>query len=103
MDGIVMTKGLQVLPPPPDCCQICAVKHDPMEAHNAQSIYYQFRFNAEYGRSPTWNDAIAHCPQGIKNAWLDLLNALGVDPDSTNLTGNLKSQSEVDERLTKGS
>ena len=92
---------LQLLPPHPDRCQICADKHDPMQAHNAQNFYYQFLFNDQYGRSPTWNDAIAHCPQNIKDAWLNRLNALGVDPDSTNLTGNIKSQSEVDERLSK--
>lgn len=92
---------LQLQPPSPDRCQICADKHDSMQAHNAQNFYYQFRFNAEHGHSPTWNDALAHCPQNIKDTWHKRLAALGIDPNSTNLTGDLKSQSEVNERLNK--
>ncbi len=36
------TKGLTLLPPPKDCCQECAVKHEPTEPHNPQSFFYQF-------------------------------------------------------------
>lgn len=30
---------LQLQPPSPDRCQICADKHDSMQAHNAQNFY----------------------------------------------------------------
>jgi hypothetical protein len=44
---------------------------------------------------PTWRDAIAHCPDDIKETWAKYLGKLGVDLHSTNLTGELKSQSDV--------
>jgi len=59
----------KVLPPPKDCCQICAVKHEPEAPHNAQSLYYQTTFNGILGRSPTWADAMAHCAEPVKKAW----------------------------------
>lgn len=94
---------LELLSPRPDYCQICAEKHDPMQPHNAQNFYYQFLFNAQHDRCPTWNDAMSHCSKEVKEAWLKNFARIGVDPNSTNLTGNLKSQSEVNERLSKES
>lgn len=58
-----------VMPPPKDKCQICAVKHDPAQPHNAQSLYYQMTFNGMVGRSPTWADAMAHCEAPVRDAW----------------------------------
>ena len=58
-----------VLPPAPDKCQICAVKHEPEIPHNAQSLYYQMTFNGMVGRAPTWADAMAHCSEEMKAAW----------------------------------
>ncbi|MDJ0593615.1 MAG: hypothetical protein QNJ72_27130 [Pleurocapsa sp. MO_226.B13] len=88
-------EGLTILPPPKDCCQECAVKHKPNEPHNPQSFFYQYKFNLKHGRAATWNDAIAHCPVKVKVYWQGYLKALGIDPNSTNLTGNLKSEEEV--------
>lgn len=56
---------MMLLPPPPGTCPICAVKHDPTWPHNAQSLYYQYRFYGIRGRWPTWADAAAtsaDCP-----------------------------------------
>jgi len=65
------------LPPAPDVCQECAVKHAPEEPHNAQSLYYQYSFFAEHNRWPTWKDAVAHCPEEIKEAWTAELKKRG--------------------------
>jgi hypothetical protein len=77
-----------LLPPPAGHCRICAVKHDPLEAHNAQSVFYQMRFRMRYGRDGTWADAIAHLPSDIAEQWRTLLGNAeawtqppdGVDP-----------------------
>lgn len=58
-----------IMPPPKDKCQICAVKHESDQPHNAQSMYYQMTFNGMVGRPPTWADAIAHCEEPVKQHW----------------------------------
>ena len=93
------TKQLRMMPPARHLCQKCAVAHGEMEAHNAQTLYYAFWFNQQHGRSPTWRDAIAHCPEETKAAWEKHLGKLGIDLDSTKLTGELKSQSDVNRLL----
>jgi len=60
---------MQLLPPPPGVCPICATGHAPELPHNAESIYYQFRFYAIRGRWPTWADAVAHCTAEMKERW----------------------------------
>ncbi len=72
-------KELKLLPCAPDVCQECAVKHDPEDAHNQQSLYYQMNFNQKYGRFPKWEDAIAHCSIDIQNRWKVELRKHGVD------------------------
>lgn len=69
-DGTVKTETaqFQILPPPPGCCAVCGVKHDPREPH-MQSLYYQYAFHGEHGRWPTWADAIAHCSPEMQTAW----------------------------------
>lgn len=68
--------GFKVLPPAPDSCQVCAQKHEPTEPHNPQSLYYQFTFNAEHGRSATWKDAMAHCTTEVVAKWMKGFRAL---------------------------
>jgi hypothetical protein len=64
----------KTVPPPKDHCQICAVKHDPSDPHNSQSLYYQTVFQGIVGRPPTWADALAHCKEPVRQAWeLELL------------------------------
>jgi hypothetical protein len=71
-----------LLPPDPGACQVCGryPAHPPDDPHNAQSLYYQYAFYAEHSRWPTWRDAIAHCPQPIKDAWERELRKKGVWP-----------------------
>jgi hypothetical protein len=74
MKKIVEFKGkMMLLPPDKDVCQICAVKHDPTLPHNAQSLYYQTKFQMENGRAATWEDAMAHCTEEVKKVWREAL------------------------------
>lgn len=68
-----------MLPPAPDVCQECAVKHDPMMPHNRDSLYYQYAFYEKHGRWPTWADAMQHCPEEIKQYWIEALTEKGID------------------------
>lgn len=51
----------KLLPCAPGTCARCGVEHEPAQPHNAQSLYYQYRFYGEHGRWPTWADAVFHC------------------------------------------
>lgn len=71
-----------ILPPAADgMCPECAVKHDSNLPHNQRSIFYQYKFFAEFGRWPTWKDAIAHCTDDIKTLWIEELRNAGVQVD----------------------
>lgn len=67
---MIEKKDFVLLPPAKDVCQECAVKHKPEEPHNIQSLYYQISFMMKHGRAPTWADALAHCSEEIKTAWI---------------------------------
>lgn len=71
--------GFQLMPCAPNVCQECAVDHLPGEPHNTQSLYYQYHFYAEHGRWPTWKDAIAHCPDEVKQVTIEVLKSHGID------------------------
>lgn len=60
---------MMLLPPKEGVCPICASDHSPNEPHNAQSLYYQYRFHAVRCRWPTWADAIAHCDTETQSLW----------------------------------
>ena len=79
-----MGEGFTLLPPKPDVCQECAVDHDPLLPHNAQSLYYQYSFYAEHGRWPTWKDALAHCEPEMQQFWEEALREKGAwtEPES---------------------
>lgn len=70
-------KNMTLLPCEKDACQECAVKHHPDDAHNKQSLYYQYKFYGIHGRFPTWADAIAHCSDNIKKRWKEELKKVG--------------------------
>ena len=77
-----------VLPPAPDRCQTCAMRHDPGDPHNPDSFYYQTVFNIEHGRLPTWKDAAAHCTDEVRARWLPLLNGALAGHGRTTLDDN---------------
>lgn len=96
---------MQLLPPAPDTCPVCATKHTPELPHNQQSIYYQYRFYGVRGRWPTWADACAHCTPTMRDHWKQALGhhwsepPAGVEPiadppaESINQPiGNMNSQ-----------
>lgn len=70
--------SFKLLPAAPGLCQTCAVKHEPGEPHDQQSFFYQFVFYNEHGRSPTWADAMAHCADEVKAAWVAELETFGI-------------------------
>lgn len=64
---------------PPGTCPECAAKHGPDQPHNRDSLAYQYKFYDEHGRWPTWEDAMAHCPEWIRAAWIEALREKGVE------------------------
>ena len=70
-----ITMGM--LPAAPGLCPECAVDHKPDQPHNAQSMFYQYKFYNEHGRWPKWKDAIAHCLPEVKSQWIKELRARG--------------------------
>ena len=83
MVNVAITPGqFNLLLPRPDVCQECAVDHKPEEPHNVLSLYYRVKFKMDHDRYPTWEDAIAHCSEEIKEIWkveLKLRNAWDVN------------------------
>lgn len=73
------TVQFKILPPPAGTCPDCAVKHDPSQPHNVQSLHYQYAFFGEHGRWPTWSDAMAHCSEDMRRVWTEELVRMGVD------------------------
>lgn len=68
-----------LLPAAPGKCPECAVEHPPECPHNQQSLFYQYQFYNEHGRWPTWEDAMAHCDEAMKDVWRRELKARGID------------------------
>jgi hypothetical protein len=63
------------LPPDPNHCPQCAAAHETDEPHDATSLFYGFWFMQTYGRPPTWADAMQHCSEEVKAAWIEELSA----------------------------
>ena len=55
-----------LVPPHPSKCQKCATDHLPEMPHNQQSFFWKVWFKMEYGREPTWEDAMKHCSEEMK-------------------------------------
>ena len=66
-----------ILPPKPNVCPECAVKHGPNEPHDLHSLYYQMYFRLKYGRQPTWKDAMNHCDEQVRKMWEEELLKIG--------------------------
>ena len=63
---------------PPGACPECAVHHETAQPHNAQSLFYQYKFREAHGRWPTWRDAMSHCTPEVQAAWCAALAERGV-------------------------
>ena len=92
--------GWMILPPSDKKCPICAVEHEVDKPHDATSFYYRFLFKNQYGREVTWNDAMLHCPEDIRQVWTEYLNNLGIDVNSPKTSGDIKSQEDLNQRLS---
>ena len=73
LHGMTMLGGV-----PEGTCPMCAVKHEPDQPHNLQSLAYQYKFYDQNGRWPTWKDAMAHCSDEIQELWKAELEKRGV-------------------------
>ena len=71
-------EDMTLAPPRAGTCPECAVNHDPAMPHNAQSLYYQYKFRQKHGRWPTWSDAMKHCTDEVRAAWIKALAEKGV-------------------------
>ncbi len=92
---------LSLLPPAPDKCQICAVKHPPEQPHDATSLYFAF-YQQSIGKPATWAEAITHCSPVVKACWTAHLRNLGIDITSPKTRGDIKTQEELEQRLAGG-
>lgn len=68
-----------LMPAAPGTCPECAVAHPPEQPHNQQSLFYQYKFYNDHGRWPSWEDAMAHCSEEIKEFWRVELRKRGVE------------------------
>ena len=73
--------GGMLLPARPGTCSECAVDHPVNSPHNRDSLFYQYRFFDLHGRWPTWNDAMAHCDEPMRDYWSVMLIETGVSLD----------------------
>ncbi len=64
---------------PDGTCPLCAVRHDPCDPHNRDSLVYQYKFYDQHGRWPTWSDAMAHCTPEIQSFWREALMERGIN------------------------
>jgi hypothetical protein len=64
-------------------CLICGYPHESDSPHNAESMQYQSWFLREHGRLPTWEDAMAHCPDDVKQLARVGMRAYGINPKAT--------------------
>lgn len=55
------------------------MNHQAEMPHNLQSLAYQYNFYDRHGRWPKWADAMAHCPEEVKAAWIQELKKKGVE------------------------
>lgn len=79
MKTIDLLKEGTLLPPASDKCQECGVKHVPEQAHDGNSLYYQYAFRKLHDRWPTWKDAISHCSPEVKEFWKKHLEVHGIN------------------------
>lgn len=85
MGKIIEGKNLapwKLLPAKTGTCPECAVAHDPKAPHNAQSLFYQYKYFNEHDHWPNWKNAMAHCSEEIKSFWVAELQKMGVNVEA---------------------
>ncbi len=72
---------IKIRAPMPGRCKVCATAHRPDEPHDRDSRYYQNRFFNKHKRFPTWQDAMSHCTEERKAAFLEELSRRGISAE----------------------
>lgn len=75
MDGF---EEIKITAPVPGTCRKCATAHKPGEPHDRDSLYYQRWFRRGHDRLPTWQDAMSHCSEATKAAFIKELASRGI-------------------------
>jgi hypothetical protein len=70
--------GMVFLPAKLGTCAMCATEHAAEDGHNYQSLFYQMRFKAKWGRDATHDDTVAHLPPEEREAWKAASDECGV-------------------------
>ena len=65
-------------------CEECHTYHNPLLPHDPTNPYYKESFFKKYGRYPTWNDAMEHCPAAVQVMVRRALKECGYDTASDN-------------------
>jgi hypothetical protein len=76
---VVQMAQPMLLPAAAGTCPECATEHGAEFPHNAQSLFYQMKFQMTHGRSPDWRDAMQHCTPRLRREFTEELTRLGVD------------------------
>ena len=71
--------NVRLLVPGRGVCPTCAAAHRADMPHDADSFYYIAVFRRRHGRLPTWEDAMAHCPEPVKTRTRQALKARGIE------------------------
>lgn len=69
---------IKVGPVLPGACKQCGTMHDPEEPHDRDSLYYKNKFFKKHKRFPTWNDAMEHCTEPVREAYIKRLEKRGI-------------------------
>lgn len=83
-----------LMPAAKGTCEQCATKHDVLQPHNAQSMFYKYYFYNQHNRWPDWRDAMSHCSDLIKDHWRKELTRLGVNIDAGHIVPSEQSQAD---------
>lgn len=71
--------GMMLMPTKPGVCPECGSDHEQDMPHNRDALLYQYTFYDKHGCWPSWADAMAHCPDDVKAAWIRELKLRGID------------------------
>lgn len=68
----------QLLDPGEGCCPVCGDEHPPEYPHNPGHIYWQMLRAVHHEPSPTWNEAMAHVSEEMRESWVGFLDGAGI-------------------------
>lgn len=63
-------ENILFFPPQNGECELCRVAHEPHLPHVVTSPHYIIRYYKDHGRYPTQEDAMDHCDEIVRVAWI---------------------------------